>query len=151
VVVQQLSTGEHMATQDNNEHDNTPSVSADMSSVTSSSVDWTAEEWANIEADTLPMDVFADRIFEQLETAPPLLTQNDIDKITDRSRKNRTHRTALFLLTMSWKELHQKTQNDRDFAMAAAGVCYAAKEEAVSFFDGLFDVIKHADIRVSLA
>jgi DNA primase catalytic subunit len=83
---------------------------------------WTPEEMAQIESDTMDFGIFAERIYEQIEASPPILTKDQVQEIEKLIKNDAIRRTALFLASMSGAETCKKIADDREFAVATAGI-----------------------------
>ncbi|WP_434108003.1 hypothetical protein [Paraburkholderia caffeinilytica] len=111
---------------------------------------WTPEEWAQIESNAMDGDVFATRIFEQLEAAPPLITREQIDEIEEGISKDAFRRAALIFSTSSGADLCRKVEGDREFAIAVAAVHKELGNVKARYLQ-LADLIGTVDGRLMLA
>jgi hypothetical protein len=117
---------------------------------TRNSKTWTPEEREKIEAGEIDDEVFAQRLFEQIESSPSLITNEQLDLIEDRIKKDSSRRAALALATLSGSDLCQKINEDRETAIAIASVKIAA-EDARLRYQQLADLLDQLKIRVSIA
>jgi len=87
-------------------------------------MEWTPEELAQIEANTMDKDVFANRLYKMLELSPPILTNQEVDIVEDEliKRNGVMRRAALIFMTFSGADLCKKIEQDREFAVMAASV-----------------------------
>jgi hypothetical protein len=111
---------------------------------------WTTEELQQIEQGVMDDEVFAARIFEQLEAAPALLTREQVESIEDDMRGDFWQRAALVFCTSSGKDLCRKIEHDRDFAIMAAQVknsLSSVKER----YEKLAELVAMVDVRIMLA
>ncbi|CAB3779108.1 hypothetical protein [Pararobbsia alpina] len=111
---------------------------------------WTAEELEQIEQGIMDEEVFAARIFAQLEAAPALLTREQVELIEDEIRRDSWQRAALIFCTSTGKDLCRKIERDRDFAILAAQVknsLTAVKER----YEQLTELLSTVDVRIMLA
>lgn len=95
---------------------------AEMNHIAVNPKAWTPEELAQIEADAMDDDVFADRVFEQLEAAPPILEKGVMLKLEELIQKDQMRRFAFACMTIDGKKLCDDIANDREFAVIASGL-----------------------------
>jgi hypothetical protein len=125
-------------------------VDNQVESVAENANAWTAEELQQIEQGVMDEEVFATRIFAQLEAAPALLTREQVESIEDEIRTDSWQRAALIFCTTSGKDLCRKIEHDRDFAILAAQVknsLSSVKER----YDQLTELLATVDVRIMLA
>ncbi len=111
---------------------------------------WTAEELRQIEQGTMDDEVFASRIFAQLEAAPALLTREQVESIENEIQKDSWQRAALIFCTSTGKDLCRKIEQDREFAIRAAQV----KNSLASIkerYEQLTELLATVDVRIMLA
>lgn len=93
-----------------------------MSHTVPNSKAWSPEELAQIKADTMDPDVFAARVFEQLEAMPPLLEKAQVYEIEDRVQKDVMRRAAFAIASLSGADLCKSIEENRGFAVSAAAI-----------------------------
>ena len=111
---------------------------------------WTAEELQQIEQGTMDDEVFATRIFAQLEAAPALLTREQVETIENDIQKDAWQRAALIFCTSTGEDLCRKIEHDREFAILAAQVknsLSSIKER----YEQLTELLATVDVRIMLA
>jgi hypothetical protein len=111
---------------------------------------WTAEELDQIERGTMDDEVFASRIFAQLEAAPALLTREQVESIENEIQKDSWQRAALIFCTSTGKDLCRKIEHDREFAILAVQVknsLSSIKER----YEQLTELLATVDVRIMLA
>jgi len=113
---------------------------------------WTPEEWAQIEANTMNDDVFADRLFQILEASPPILTREEVDIVEDGLIKGsgQMRRAALVMMTFSGADLCTKIEQDREFAVMAASV-KVGMDGLGEKYHSLGDLLKKLETNLMLA
>lgn len=111
---------------------------------------WTPEERAQIAANTIDSDVFAERLFEQLESAPPLLVRGDIEGIERSIQEDQVRRAAFLFASDSGRDLVEKIKEDRDFAVIASGISEGLKDAQQRYL-ALADTMKQLDMRIKVA
>lgn len=94
----------------------------DFTTLGASSKDWTPEERVLIDANTMDADVFADRVFEQLEAAPAFLSNELVYELEEEIQRDQIRRAAFALASMSGADMIAKIESDRDFAVIASGI-----------------------------
>jgi hypothetical protein len=111
---------------------------------------WTAEELRQIEQGTMDDELFATRIFAQLEAAPALLTREQVETIENDIQKDAWQRAALIFCTSTGEDLCRKIEHDREFAILAAQVknsLSSIKER----YEQLTELLATVDVRIMLA
>lgn len=111
---------------------------------------WTAEELQQIEQGVMDDEVFAARIFAQLEAAPALLTREQVESLEDDIRKDSWQRAALIFCTSSGKDLCRKIEHDRDFAILAVQVKNSLSRVKARY-EQLTELFATVDVRIMLA
>lgn len=95
---------------------------ADANTSVESTKGWTPEEMEQIEANTIDHDIFCDRLFEQLEAAPPFFDKEEMYKLEESIQRDQMRRASFAIASLSGKELCEKVVEDREFAVIAGGV-----------------------------
>ncbi|MBR8379014.1 hypothetical protein KDW20_24915 [Burkholderia cenocepacia] len=83
---------------------------------------WTKKEWKQIKSNSMGKNKFADRLFEQIEAAPALISKDDVQSIENVIARDAFRRAALLFATSSGAELCRQVEGDREFACAVAHV-----------------------------
>ncbi|WP_126286629.1 hypothetical protein [Burkholderia stagnalis] len=111
---------------------------------------WTKKEWKQIKSNTMGKNKFADRIFEQIEAAPALISKDDVQSIENVIARDSFRRAALLFATSSGAELCRKIENDREFARAVAHV-HEELGSVVERYRELASLIHTVDARLMIA
>lgn len=102
---------------------------------------WTPEEWASIRAGTMDDDAFADRILEQLRAAPALIDKQKMYVIESGIQKDQMRRVVFGMASLSGSDLCKTIEDDREFAVLAAGV-FAEMKSIKERYKGLLNIFE---------
>lgn len=111
---------------------------------------WTPEEQALIAADAIDSDVFADRLFKQLEAAPAFLSSEEIYELEESIQRDQIRRAAFAFASISGADLCNKIENDREFAVIAAGISNEMTELQAKY-RGLAELFEGLHGRITVA
>ena len=112
--------------------------------------DWTPAELRQLEANSMDPDVFAKRIFEQIENAPALLSHEQMDQIESAIQRDSFRRAALAFATSTGAHLCQRIEKDRTFAVASAEV-YTELAHVIARCHGLIELLEGIRVRLMVA
>lgn len=121
-----------------------------MSHTVPNSKDWSPEELMQIESNTIDLNVFADRMFEQLEAMPPLLEKVQVYEIEDRVQKDVMRRAAFAFASLSGADLCKKIEEDRAFAVSAAAI-FSELEDLQKKYKAMADIFGDLQGRLMIA
>lgn len=111
---------------------------------------WTAQELAQLEADSMDDDVFAERVLEQVRAAGPLLEKQQMYTIEKNIQADRMRRVALATATQSSSDLIQKIEVDREFAVLCGGI-FDGMGELIERYKQLIDLFETVQARLAVA
>ena len=96
-------------------------------------------------------DAMADRLIEQVKASPAILSEEQMYNLEDCIQKDQSRRIAFAVAKFSGKELCEKIVEDRNFAVAAAGV-FSDLEAVEGRYQELVDLFStlHARLLVAL-
>ena len=111
---------------------------------------WTDEEREQLKKDSMDDDIFAARIFEQLKASAPLIDRDAIDNIERNIQEDQVRRAAFLFASESGGALVEKVENDRDFAVIAAGIAEGLSD-AQERYQALADLMQQLNMRIKTA
>jgi len=114
------------------------------------SPEWTPAELVQIADNTMDSDLFCDRIFEQLEAAPALLSKDQIYDFEDRIQKDQMRRAAFAIATIGGKELCERIAKEREFAVLVGGL-YSELESVAERYQQLTNIFSALHGRLMIA
>lgn len=112
--------------------------------------EWTPEEWAKIESNTMDPDVFADRLFDQLEASPGLLSKEQVSKIESLIQHDQIRRASFAIAALSGKDLCDGIAKDREFAVTVGGI-YSELPAMIKKYQQLTDIFNQLETRLMIA
>ncbi|MGH8502012.1 MAG: hypothetical protein ACREVE_05970 [Gammaproteobacteria bacterium] len=109
-------------------------------------------DWDNIDWEAMDEEEFAVKMLERVTAEPATLTEEQEERIEKVAQRDAiTRRCVLAMLTKPGKHTLESALNDREAAVAYAGLQADIRDYLKNRHDGLKEFFEAVDIRIGLA